>query len=243
MPVTYTFPGPGPSASSGTSKYPNAIDDQLSMPLTVDLITPISAIVVNRLRDAIIAVQSELGTQPSGTFGTVRARLDDLRSEITTINAAIVALQAADVALAALIDGALKAPVLANQIDESQRITIPLALNENIAVNVFTAIGGDVFDPSTIPNPSSSRVITFNATINTSLAATQAQIRLFNVTDGVVVTGTEFSSISLTPELNTIVLGVPAALPNAAKTYEVQLRTATAAVAFCQKAELIITWT
>ncbi len=36
---------------------------------------------------------------------------------------------------------------------------------------------------------------------------------------------------------------VPAALPNAAKTYEVQLRTATIAIAFCQKTEFIITWT
>jgi len=236
MPVSFTFPGPGPSAASGTSKYPNAIDDQLSIPLTVDLVTPINAIVINRLRDAILAIQAELGIQPSGTFGTVRARLDDLRSEITTINNRLAVIEA-DLA------NAVTAPVSANQIDESQRITIPLSLNETIAVNVFTAIGGDVFDPSIIPNPSSSRKITFNASINTSNGSVSAQVRLFNVTDGIVVPGTEFSSTSLTPEFFTVVLAVPAALPNAAKTYEVQLRTATIAIALCQKTELIITWT
>jgi hypothetical protein len=217
------------------SKYPVALDDALSIPPAVDNVTPVAAICYNRLRDAILAMQAEMGTDPSREFGTIRARLDALRVEINTINTRLVIIEAQ-------LPNFITAPVQANQIDASQKITIPLALNETIAINVFTSIGGDRFNPSIIPNPGNSRKITFNASINTSLASTQAQIRLFNVTDGVVVPGTSFTSISLTPELNTVILAVPVALPNSAKTYEVQLRTATAAVAFCQKAELIITW-
>jgi hypothetical protein len=241
MPVTFTFPGPGPSTTSGTSKYPNAIDDQLSMPLTVDLVTPINAIVVNRLRDAILSIESELGTQPSREFGTVRARIDSIISELTTIKNDINTLEEDVAALEAALDTIV---ISANQIDASQRITVPLALNETVATNTYTSIGGDTFNPSSIPNPSGSRKITFNANISTSVISVAAEIRLYNVTDGALVTGTEFSSTSLTPDFKTVILTVPADLPNAEKIYEVQLRTATAGavVAFCQKAEFIITW-
>lgn len=62
--------------------YPNAIDDSNSLPVTIDLVTPIKATVVNSLRDAIIGIESTLGIKPSGTYGTVRARLDALEIAI-----------------------------------------------------------------------------------------------------------------------------------------------------------------
>ena len=63
----------------GFSKYPNKIDGSLELPPAIDNVTPVAAEVVNRLRDAILAVESELGIDPSREFGTVRARLDALR--------------------------------------------------------------------------------------------------------------------------------------------------------------------
>jgi hypothetical protein len=60
------------------SNYPCNIDDTTNMPYTVDNRTPVDEEVVNRQLNAIFAVETELGENPSGTFGTVRARLDSL---------------------------------------------------------------------------------------------------------------------------------------------------------------------
>jgi hypothetical protein len=59
-----------------TSLYPNQLDNSTSIPIATDKVTPVNAESVNRLRDAIISIESELGLNPSGTFGTVKDRLD-----------------------------------------------------------------------------------------------------------------------------------------------------------------------
>lgn len=66
----------------GTSLYPNQLDNSTSIPVATDNVTPVNAEVVNRLRDPIIAVESELGLNPSGTYGTVRDRLDAMDAAI-----------------------------------------------------------------------------------------------------------------------------------------------------------------
>lgn len=58
------------------SKYPGQLDDSSSLPASTDNVTPVKAEVVNRLRDAILAIEAELGIDPSREYGTVRARLD-----------------------------------------------------------------------------------------------------------------------------------------------------------------------
>ena len=65
---------------AGFSKYPNQIDSSLELPPSTDNVTPVKAEVVNRLRDAILAIESELGIDPSREYGTVRARLDAMQS-------------------------------------------------------------------------------------------------------------------------------------------------------------------
>jgi hypothetical protein len=62
------------------TNYPCQIDGSNELPIAVDLQTPVKAEVVNRHREALIAIESELGIQPSGTYTTVRARLDALDS-------------------------------------------------------------------------------------------------------------------------------------------------------------------
>ena len=61
-----------------STKYPGKIDGQGELPVSIDLVTPVKADVVNNLRGAIIAIESELGTDPSRDFGTVKARIDAL---------------------------------------------------------------------------------------------------------------------------------------------------------------------
>lgn len=68
-----------------TTVYPAQIDSSTTLPTAIDNITPVSANVVNQLRDAILAVEGELGVKPSSTFNTVRARLDDISSNMLFI--------------------------------------------------------------------------------------------------------------------------------------------------------------
>lgn len=63
--------------------YPAQIDNNVTLPLVADNQTPVQGDTVNRLRDAIIAIENELGAKPSGTFGTVRARIDNIETLIT----------------------------------------------------------------------------------------------------------------------------------------------------------------
>ncbi len=67
------------------SKYPSQLDGSLELPPTTDDVTPVKAEVVNRLRDAILAIESELGVDPSREFGTVRARLDNMSDLINDL--------------------------------------------------------------------------------------------------------------------------------------------------------------
>ncbi|MDP2685298.1 MAG: hypothetical protein Q8P20_09775, partial [bacterium] len=71
----------------GLSKYPTQLDDATSSPIATDLVTPVAAAIFNRVRAATLAAQAELGTNPSGVYGTVRARLDAISAAINTINA------------------------------------------------------------------------------------------------------------------------------------------------------------
>lgn len=66
------------------TNYPLAIDGYSSLPILIDLVSPVRANDVNRLRNAVVAVEKELGVNPSGTYSTVRARLDAMESGILT---------------------------------------------------------------------------------------------------------------------------------------------------------------
>ncbi len=65
--------------------YPASIDNSLSVPAAVDGSTTVSASIVNRLRDSILAVQTELGIKPSATYTTVKNRLDVLESALSNL--------------------------------------------------------------------------------------------------------------------------------------------------------------
>lgn len=64
------------------SIYPNAIDSFAQLPLVVDGSTEINAITINRLRDAILKLEAELGVNPSGDSATVKERLDSISGTV-----------------------------------------------------------------------------------------------------------------------------------------------------------------
>jgi len=57
------------------TQYPDGIDSTSSLPYVTNGTSPMVGDDVNRLRDAIVAVETELGINPSGTFTSVDARL------------------------------------------------------------------------------------------------------------------------------------------------------------------------
>ncbi len=75
-----------------TTKYPNQIDTNTEIPLSTDLVTQVKADVTNTLRGAILSIESELGIQPSGTFSTLRARIDALEALLSALNGDIITL-------------------------------------------------------------------------------------------------------------------------------------------------------
>jgi hypothetical protein len=65
------------------TKYPAQIDTTTELPTVVDNLTSVKAVTINRLRDSILAIQSELGVKPRGLSSTVRDRLDALDSTLS----------------------------------------------------------------------------------------------------------------------------------------------------------------
>lgn len=76
-----------------SSIYPNAIDGYAQIPLIIDTVTQINADAINRLRSAIINIETELGTIPSGTYTTISDRFNQIDAEIVLLNADIESLQ------------------------------------------------------------------------------------------------------------------------------------------------------
>lgn len=69
-----------------TTQYPSKIDDNTSLPNAIDNSTPVAASVVNRLKEAILAIQNELGTKPSGVVSNVKSRFSNIESSINNLN-------------------------------------------------------------------------------------------------------------------------------------------------------------
>jgi len=59
-----------------STNYPNDYD---SYPTWQDLVDIIAAAIINNIQDAIVAIEHELGKNPSGDYATVRERLDDIK--------------------------------------------------------------------------------------------------------------------------------------------------------------------
>ncbi len=65
-----------------TTKFPSSIDNSTTLPTVTDNNTPVQGKIFNRLRDAVLAIETELGTKPSSSYGTVKSRLDTLENNL-----------------------------------------------------------------------------------------------------------------------------------------------------------------
>lgn len=91
--------------------YPNKIDTTIDLPIAVDNVTPVSGAIFNKLRNAVIAVQSELGTKPSGTYGTIKARFDAIDFLLTNLNSITLSKDLGGTASEVLVIGIQGNPV------------------------------------------------------------------------------------------------------------------------------------
>lgn len=64
--------------------YPSLIDNDQTLPPFIDG-QPVQASAIEKLRHAVLAIEKELGIKPSGTFTTVRARLDALENLLANL--------------------------------------------------------------------------------------------------------------------------------------------------------------
>lgn len=92
------------------SKYPAQIDNSLTLPVSVDNRSPVTGSVVNRLREAIIAIESELGVKPGGT-STVKGRLDNINTSLNNLEIISLSKDLGGTASSPLVIGLQGAPV------------------------------------------------------------------------------------------------------------------------------------
>ncbi len=93
------------------SKFPAQIDNEVSLPRVIDNLSTARGDSVNRLRSAIIAIESELGIKPAGTYSTVRARIDTLEDAINNIDVIHLGGDVGGTAITPLVIGIQGSPV------------------------------------------------------------------------------------------------------------------------------------
>lgn len=113
-----------------------------------------------------------------------------------------------------------------------------VAASEDTDQTGFVSIGSTVIAPEDYPNTTS---VLWQAIIETTLGADQAEIRLYNVTTASVVGSSTLSTANLTPTPVSATVSLAAGV----NVYEAQLRlqtTGTPNRATCKQAQLIINW-
>lgn len=67
---------------SDYSIYPDALDGYSQLPIAIDSVTEVDAKSINRLRSAIVNIESELGVLPSGSFADITSRFESIDSAL-----------------------------------------------------------------------------------------------------------------------------------------------------------------
>lgn len=69
-------------------KYPAQLDNTSNIPDIQDGTTLVSGSLINLIKQAVVAVEAELGIKPSATYTTVKARLDGIDDQIAVLSGA-----------------------------------------------------------------------------------------------------------------------------------------------------------
>ena len=152
-------------SSNDTSVYSSHIDGYSTLPLIRNGIDEIRAEDINRLRNAIVKIEQELGLQPSGAYSTVRGRLDSIGDSSALIEAHIAQTTGAHAASAISVADSTNNYVSSNVEDALAELASVLATSPD-------RIG---FNSANIPNSGYPSFVSAGGTLhiyNTSAGAT-----------------------------------------------------------------------
>jgi hypothetical protein len=160
------------------STYPASIDNGSSLPLATDLQTPVQASVFNALRNATLAIETTLGVQPAGIYGTVSGRLTTLEGSVGNIQSISLAGDLGGTLASPLVIGIQGRPVSSMAPNSGQVLTwngiawvpgtastIPITFGKDLSGNssIQTVIGIQGFAVSTA-TPVTGQVLEYNGT-------------------------------------------------------------------------------
>lgn len=87
------------------ANYPAKLDNTTTLPTAIDNITPVQGLYFNKLRDAVLSIETSLGINPAAVYSTVGARLNNIENILinniqlnhdlggTNINPVVVGIQ------------------------------------------------------------------------------------------------------------------------------------------------------
>lgn len=217
------------------SSYPNQIDTTTELPKATDNVTPVNADIFNRVRDAIIAIENELGIQPSSTFSTVKARCDAFEARITDVGIAgpegPPGLTGPAGPAGPTGAAGPTGPTGPTGVSENLPYTATFVANNTTSNSqIPLRIGARELDLSLFPATigSKSRVVKFIAVIEATSITSITGIRLQDITNNSTVSGTSTTTSStsiLLFDSGSLTVGSSAGnIRNDATTlYEVQL--------------------
>ena len=142
-----------------TTKYPNSVDTNVELPLSTDLVTPVKAEVVNNLRGAILAIEAELGVDPSREYATVRARLDALAAAVVNQGSAIGGLSPNKIVVTDFSGNVSTVPLLGQQYS--------VFMESPVGTMVWSRLTSDMILPSFVVTLSGGLNVEVGQTITT----------------------------------------------------------------------------
>lgn len=134
--------------------YPDKIDNASSLPVAIDNIAPVKPETINRIRSAVLAIESELGINPKGNFGTVDDRLNKIEETLSDLSEQIEKIQIANgsslriknngktVNVAATTLDFIGSNISINQFNGTSTVKIndqPMGLSEQLKYNNLTS--------------------------------------------------------------------------------------------------------
>lgn len=198
------------------TSYPAQIDNSISLPVVIDNLSSVQGTTVNRLRTAILAIEQELGVNPSGIYSTVKSRLDTV--ETTVSNNLIMLDGDLGGTLATPLVVGLQGRLLSNvtpligqflfwdglvwrpSYSQSQAVISGsdvqfIAGTQLVNSETPYSIGARNLDMSLYPTTISDgriRALIFHIDAEVSVGGVDGYAHLFDLTNSVIVTDTEF---------------------------------------------------
>jgi hypothetical protein len=235
------------------TKYPAAIDTVFTLKPILDGL-PVTGGSVEQLREAIIAIEDELGVRPSGLYATVRGRLDSIENIVGNLQIIeldkdlggtlefplVIGIRGRPVSTNTPLigqvlvwDGLAWSPAVGPTTLPPPPVTTEVFFSCGVFTtnsNTFTRAGARTLDMTLWPPivGISIRTVKFTADVDKTSGATSVEVRLYDVTHNITVAGTGLISTNNanTPLTATLTVGSSSGnLRNDVPTqYELQVR-------------------